>query len=127
MDSVLAEPVPGVVVDRTTGSITVLSVSGWMDQRSSDHPKVKSEAIRQVKQAFDAAGVPMPDPTYAVHRARVLQEPAAAKPGRIVPDATPADVTAVTSTGADQAIKQKVAAERASSERDLLTPEAPRE
>ena len=68
MDSVLAQPQPIVTVDRLGGSSLVLNVSGWMNQRRSDHAKVKGEAIRQVKEAFDAAGVPMPDPTYIVRR-----------------------------------------------------------
>ena len=127
MDSVLAQPQPIVTVDRLGGSSLVLNVSGWMNQRRSDHAKVKGEAIRQVKEAFDAAGVPMPDPTYVVRRPDPTPAPEATPPRRVTPEATSADVSAVMSTGADRAIERKVAEMRAGSERDLLASDATKE
>lgn len=37
---------------------------GWVDQQYADYYKVRSEAIRLVKQALDRAGITMPEPIY---------------------------------------------------------------
>ncbi|NJN47421.1 MAG: mechanosensitive ion channel family protein [Candidatus Competibacteraceae bacterium] len=75
MVGVLDEPSPVCLVD-SLGNYTIdLFVAGWIDQQQADFLKVKSEAIRLVTQAFAAAGIDVPDPTYNV---RVLRRPAAA-------------------------------------------------
>ncbi len=63
-DSVLRSPSPGVVVSELGDSNVTLSVHGWIDQRKTDLAKARSEAIRGVKQSFDAAGIVMPEPIY---------------------------------------------------------------
>ena|GEM_PF-2078837 len=58
---------PATVLVSELGESTVsLTVRAWIDQRRSDLLKVRSEAIRQVKQAFDEAGIAMPEPKYRV-------------------------------------------------------------
>jgi hypothetical protein len=42
----------------------LLKVMGWVDQRHADYYKVRSEAIRLVKQALDKEGITMPEPIY---------------------------------------------------------------
>ena len=42
----------------------VLRCYGWVDQEEASFVKVRSEAIRRVKEAFDEAGIVMPEPVY---------------------------------------------------------------
>ncbi len=61
---VLATPAPETVIRALGDSNVLVRIYGWMDQGSHDFNKVRSETIRAVKSAFDAAGVGMPEPTY---------------------------------------------------------------
>ena len=64
---VLDSPPASVVVETLGDSNVTLTVMAWIDQRENDVRKVKSEAIRFVKQAFDAAGIVMPEPIYRIN------------------------------------------------------------
>ena len=66
MDGVLDDPPPVATVETLGDSSVVIRVAGWVDQRHADFLKVRSEAIRLVKQAFDRADVTMPEPIYNV-------------------------------------------------------------
>ncbi len=66
MNGVLDDPPPVATVQSLGDSNVVLKLLGWLDQRHVDFLKVRSEAIRLVKQAFDQAGVSMPEPVYGV-------------------------------------------------------------
>lgn len=68
MDGVLEDPAPFVVLAELGDSSVVLRHFAWVDQREVDFLKVRGEAIRLVKQAFDEAGYDMPEP---IHRVRV--------------------------------------------------------
>lgn len=61
---VLDDPSAAVIIDALGDSNVVLRCFGWVDQRKSSFGKVRSEAIRQVKEAFDEAGIAMPEPSY---------------------------------------------------------------
>jgi hypothetical protein len=74
MEGVLDEPPPQAWIDALGDSSVTLHFFGWVDQRANEFAKVKSEAIRLVKEAFDAAGYDMPEPIY---RLRIAGEPAA--------------------------------------------------
>lgn len=63
---VLKEPAGAVLIDELGDSSVTLLVRAWIDQGSHDIAKVRSEAIRQVKRAFDDAGIEMPEPAYRV-------------------------------------------------------------
>ncbi|MEZ5566437.1 MAG: DUF2254 family protein [Gammaproteobacteria bacterium] len=71
MEGVLDDPAPYCTVETLGDSNVVLRVFGWVDQRSADFLRVRSEAIRLVKLAFDEAGIVMPEPIYNV-RMRTL-------------------------------------------------------
>ena len=64
MPGVLDDPAPNVLIEAAGDSSMTLVLSAWIDQRDSDHAKVRSEAIRLVKAAYDQAGVAMPDPGF---------------------------------------------------------------
>ncbi len=63
---VLVEPEPNVLIDALGDSSVLLSLQAWVDQGLSDFAKVRSEAIRQIKLAFDQHGIDMPNPQYTI-------------------------------------------------------------
>lgn len=79
MQGVLDEPPPVCTVEQLGDSNVLLRVFGWVDQSAVEFLKVRSEAIRLVKAAFDRAGVVMPEPIYNVRfgQAQGLQGAAA--------------------------------------------------
>ncbi|MEO5701478.1 MAG: mechanosensitive ion channel domain-containing protein [Casimicrobiaceae bacterium] len=66
MEGVVKDPPPRVDVMVLGDFNVTLRVFGWVDQRLFDFLKVRSEAIRLVKDAFDAAAIVMPEPIYNV-------------------------------------------------------------
>lgn len=66
VSGVLAEPAASIVVDELGDSNVSLIIKGWVDQRTHDLIKVRSESIRLIKVAFDDAGIVMPEPIYRV-------------------------------------------------------------
>lgn len=66
MAGVLRDPPASCTVQQLGDSNVVLRIFGWVDQREAEFQKVRSEAIRLVKGAFDRAGIVMPEPIYNV-------------------------------------------------------------
>jgi uncharacterized membrane protein/small-conductance mechanosensitive channel len=64
MDGVLDDPAPYCTVETLGDSNVILRVYGWVDQQQADFLRVRSEAIRLVKRAYDQAGIVMPEPIY---------------------------------------------------------------
>lgn len=66
MEGVIDNPPPGgLVVGYGNGTIA-LRFTGWVDQREAEFCRVRSEALRLIKEALDAAGVDMPSPEYRI-------------------------------------------------------------
>lgn len=63
---VLDEPAPSCLIEEFGDAEMIVSVAGWIDQRSSDWLKVSSEAKRLIKAAFDRSGVEMPEPSFRI-------------------------------------------------------------
>lgn len=61
VSGVLVQPASLITIEEIRASIIKLRIYGWIDQTKSSFPKVRSEAIRQIKQAFEAANIVMPD------------------------------------------------------------------
>jgi small-conductance mechanosensitive channel len=123
MKGVLSDPGPQALISELGDSTVQLKFFGWIDQRETDFLKARSEGIRQVKCAFDAAGIEMPEPIYRVH----LREAASPAPGpaariggeRPLPG-PPAD-TEKTDVTADRTIDDQLANDlRNSDEENLL-------
>ncbi len=129
-DGVLDDPPPVSQVQALGDSSILLWIAGWVDQRYFDHRKVRSEALRLVKEAFDAAGIEMPEPIY---RLRIdggggldLPEGARATPGGPRGPDRAVDVTVDITRDAE--LDEQIAKERADPTLpDLLNPRAPRE
>jgi small conductance mechanosensitive channel len=67
MNGVIEDPGPYMRIVNLGDFAINVQFFGWIDQRESDLFKVRSEAIRLIKEAFDAAGIEMPYPTYISH------------------------------------------------------------
>lgn len=124
---VLDEPKPMVLVEALGDSNVLLRIFAWVDQRHHNFGKVRSEAIRTVKQAFDQAGIVMPEPIYNLHINWAEDMPVSALPPALPPP--PAEVSQeAQDTRADHTIEDKVREEQSAGGPDnLLTPEAPKE
>lgn len=145
---VLDQPPPEGWIDHLGESSVSLIFVGWVDQRADDFAKVRSEGIRAVKEAFDVAGLDMPEPIYRVNlrgglpatpprseavddEAASSAEPPAAARERPEPATTEQAAAAAAAgqrdTSADTHIDREVATERAAEPGDLLDPAAPQE
>ncbi|HSO42735.1 MAG TPA: BON domain-containing protein [Rhodospirillales bacterium] len=98
VDGVLPDPAPVALYERVGDSAVDMLVAGWMDQRSHDFLRVRSEAIRVVLTRMGAAHVDLPEPTLRLRRAPV--------PAREVEEAQPAMATGRDST-LDRAVEQE--------------------
>jgi small-conductance mechanosensitive channel len=134
MDGVLGDPPPMCTVEQLGDSDVVLRVFGWMNQSRNEFNKVRSEAIRLVKGAFDRAGIVMPEPIYNV---RLGQSPAPITGAEAAPSATPRAARPAEAQAAEPAqaidigprdeLDEQIAAECMTGEENLLTPQAPKE
>ena len=61
---VIADPPPTCTIEKLGDSNVVLKMLAWTTQNTYDFGKVKSEAIRAVKEAFEGANYEMPEPIY---------------------------------------------------------------
>lgn len=128
MDGVLDDPPPVATIETLGDSSVVIRLAGWVDQRRADFLKVRSEAIRLVKQAFDAAAISMPEPIYSLRFAGATPGPgsAAAAPGALQRAAPGPDVAL--DIAPQDPLEQQISGERRGhAEDDLLTPDAPKE
>ena len=66
VSGVLAEPAPAGRVEQDSLSGTELRFTAWIDQSQNDLAKVRSECIRQVKNALAAADIAAPSITYTI-------------------------------------------------------------
>ncbi|MBK1701508.1 mechanosensitive ion channel family protein [Thiococcus pfennigii] len=134
---VLHDPKPLVVVQSLGDSNVILRCYAWIDQMQVDFLKVRSEAIRAVKSAFDGAGVVMPEPIYKVRLfdAGSAAAASAEREDRVrakgPPEVRRAAAVGSIATGdvsVDRTIEEKVEASGADDDTDnLLSPDAARE
>ncbi len=116
MEGVLDTPAPGCLIQNLGDSNVNVLFLGWVDQRQADFGKVRSEAIRLVKAAFDGAGISMPEPTYVV---RTEAAPAEA------PERAPAPAEKAVDVSVDDSLDRQIEEDRqASPEDNLLDPSA---
>ncbi|MGA6927268.1 MAG: mechanosensitive ion channel family protein, partial [Desulfosarcina sp.] len=73
MKGVMDDPEPFMIVEELGDYSVLVRFFGWVDQRSVDFAKVRGEAIRRVKLAFDKAGVEMPEPAQTLRLQRASQ------------------------------------------------------
>ena len=66
IEGILQDPKPLVLIQDLGDFNVLLRLYGWVDQDHFSFSKVRSEAIKKVKQAFDDANIIMPEPTYQI-------------------------------------------------------------
>ncbi|MGB3917736.1 MAG: mechanosensitive ion channel family protein [Thiothrix litoralis] len=124
MPGVMPEPKPAALIEALGDSNVQLRIFGWVDQRQNNFGKVRSEAIRGVKQAFDQAGIVMPEPIYNLRINQQSETPPSATPT----SASVEDRSEAQDVSADRTIEDKVLSEQTSGDSEnLLTPNAPKE
>lgn len=130
MDGVLDDPGVLTQIEELGDSTVTLRFYGWIDQRSHSFMKVKSEAIRQVKEAFDGAGVEMPEPTYRVSISDRVPATEDAETNRPRRSARSAETVApmAPDLSVDRTLDRQIVEEQAAeSPTNLLNSAAPRE
>ncbi len=125
MPGVMADPKPQVLIEALGDSNVLLRVFAWVDQRQHNFGKVRSEAIRGIKQAFDQAGIVLPEPTYNL---RIHQQTDSPEPTAPVPTASVEEQHAVQDVEVERTIEDKVLQDQQDSDSEnLLTSEAQKE
>ena len=84
LDGVQDTPPPRAYITALGDSNVQIRYQAWVDQRSHDFASVKSEGIRLVKLALEAAEMDMPEPIY---RVQLSERSAAASPANAAPKA----------------------------------------
>ena len=74
-EGVLADPAPFGLIDELGDSNVVLHFYAWVDQRSYNFGKVRTEAIRAVKDRFEDEDFDMPEPIYNLRLRQAEQLP----------------------------------------------------
>ena len=124
INGLLDKPSPRAFIAALGDSSVQLRFHGWVDQRSHEFLLVRSEAIRAVKLALEAAGMDMPEPIYRVQ----LHQSAGAA---VAPGAHPAPASATgqvaVDTRATSELDEQIERDRTSAGQDLLDSSAPRE
>lgn len=128
---VAQDPPPGSRIKLLGDSNVVLVMLGWVDQNEHDFSKVRSEAIRAVKRAFDDANFEMPEPIYRVKLeglGSVIGKDNSTAPAAVASQPTPqtsqAQTDAPADVGREHFIEQQIEAEkRMVGEQDLLNDE----
>lgn len=124
VEGVLDDPKVAVLVDRVDDFAIALKILGWVDQGKSDFGKVRSEALRSVKEAFDTEQIKLAEPVQNYRKLAPLSEAAPAAKTR---QPTRQEMREIQDTSVDRTIDEKVQERREAADNDLLTEGAPRE
>lgn len=133
MRGVLDTPEPDAWIQALGDSNVAMKIVGWVDQREFSLNKVRGEAIRRIKAAFEAADFDMPEPIY---RLKLMKKdggeteiPATAAPAQSYRAAGPTnDNGDEIDIARDDHVERQVAKERSEMpQEDLLNPMAQQE
>lgn len=73
IEGVMSDPKPVVLIEQLGDSNVSLRIYAWVDQQNYDFGMIRSEAIRLIKEAFDSAGIVMPEPIYQLRMMEGIQ------------------------------------------------------
>lgn len=125
VDGVVDKPPARALVVALGDSNVQMRFYGWVDQRSHDFLLVRSEAIRRVKLALEAAGMDLPEPIY---RVQLLEPDDHDAPSVPSPQARAEEASEAIDTGANADVLSQLQADRdASGDKDLLDPHGAKE
>ncbi len=121
MKGLMADPAPFVRIEALGESSVTVKFYGWVDQREADFLKVRSEAVRIVKAALDAADIEMPEP---IHRVVLQRLKNARKSGDENPSAALEAPVGQANVEVDSTLDSQIREDLAvSDEENLLDPE----
>lgn len=127
---VLKTPAASVWIESVGDSWVAMGMAAWIDQNDTSIVLARSEAIRLVQAAYDAAGMAAPFPTYRLlHEGGALPANLAGTspvPEHDAPNAPPAPAQAVEAVE-DEQLTQIINEERAGEHIDLLRANADQE
>ena len=121
VDGVLADPEPFVLVNNLGDSTVQLRFHAWVNQGTHSFGKVRSLAIRLLKETFDDEEIDMPEPIYNVRLAQTEAIPTGHAPSRR--SAPPS----LDDTSVDRTIQHKAEQDRLEAGVDLLDHSSPQE
>ena len=129
VEGVLQTPPPRAFIDSLGESSVQVTFHGWVDQRSHDFLRVKSEAIRRTKLAMESADLDMPEPIYRVQISeRKDKPPQEARQARDKLSREHASMQPAIDTRADADLSVQIDLDKqVNASEDLLDPDAPRE
>lgn len=106
MPGVLDDPLPNVRIDELGDSMVNVHMYGWVDQATHGFLPVRTEAIRRIKEAFDRAGIDMPEPQYRVLMVQPQQAADEAAEAKAAAVEEPQEDTAVDLRPEDDIVRQ---------------------
>ncbi len=121
--AVLDDPAPMAIIDSLGDSSVAMKFFAWVDQRNHDFMKGRSESIRLLKEAFDDAGIEMPEPIYRINlRGGLSEETANQKTESSPQPRSPARTGKVEAAdiSIDRAIDEQIEDEREESDEENL-------
>ncbi len=129
IDGVLSTPPPAAFLVSLGDSSVQIRYWAWMDQRVSDFWMIRSEGIRNVKLALEAAGLDLPEPIYRIQLPGAqsvtaqLAQPAAPASG----SRAPRDPCPTPDTRAHPQLDELIDRDPGIGSENLLDAQAPRE
>ncbi len=129
VDGVIDTPPPRAFINALGESSVQVTFHGWVDQRTHDFRRVKSEAIRRTKLAMESAEMDMPEPIYRVQISeRKEKPPQEARQARETMAREDASLQPAMDTRANADLSAQVDFDKqVNVSEDLLDPDAPRE
>lgn len=131
---VLQLPAPRAQVQEIGDSSVSLRCLAWVDQHASNFSAVRSEALIRVKEALEAAGMDLPEPTYRIQLQgnETTPSPAAAAADARSTRSHPSPAAHREDTAAEDSVESHLAEQveieqRAQGEQNLLREAAPKE
>lgn len=130
---VLQQPAPRSQVQEIGDSSVSLCCLAWVDQHAASFQAVRSEALIRVKEALEAAGMDLPEPTYRVQLQGEAPSPAAAAMADTRPTHSQLSPAAAREeAAAEKSVEHHLAEQveieqRAQGEQNLLSEAAPKE
>lgn len=128
MQGILGEPKPQVIVNEIGNSSIVLRIYAWINQTEYDFLKVRSEAIKKVKDCVDQAHISVPKPTYDLN---LIKTPVAFQERSTTPVTEQRPMPnhdVVTDVAADDTLKEQIIQENLqNADENLLDPDSPKE
>lgn len=87
MKGVIDDPAPSGLIIGFGNGTTALRFFGWVHQREAEFGRVRSEAMRLLKEGLEASGVELPSPEYRIALGQPAPEESTGRPAHPSPTA----------------------------------------